>query len=148
MAKPPDPLLACTRFDWDNGNAENGRELHRVTPEQAEDMFFHEPLVVRGDVRHSTKEKRFYALRQTGRGRLLSSAFTIRKAMIRIISVRDMNQREREVYERHQNTNCAKTIPEFRSELTASAGLDDRRSEDPRQQTGPSLPISSEGVSR
>jgi uncharacterized DUF497 family protein len=105
MPEQPDSLLACTGFDWDDGNAEKNWELHRVTPEEAEDMFFHEPLVVHGDARHSKREKRFYALGQTGRGRFLFSAFTIRKTLIRIISVRDMNQREREVYERHQNTN-------------------------------------------
>jgi uncharacterized DUF497 family protein len=104
MAERPDPLLACTGFDWDDGNAEKNWELHRVTPEEAEDMFFHEPLVVRGDIRHSRREKRYYALGQTSRGRFLFAAFTIRKALIRIISVRDM-KREREAYERHQNTN-------------------------------------------
>jgi uncharacterized DUF497 family protein len=105
VAERPDPLAICTGFDWDDGNVGKNWELHRVTPEEAEDMFFHEPLVVRGDVRHSRGEQRHYALGQTGRGRFLFSAFTIRKALIRIISVRDMNQREREVYERHQNTN-------------------------------------------
>lgn len=106
MPERPDPLLACTGFDWDDGNAEKKNwELHRVTPEEAEDIFFHEPLVVRGDIRHSRGETRYYALGQTGRGRLLFPAFTIRKALIRIISIRDMNQREREAYERHQNTN-------------------------------------------
>lgn len=105
MAERPDPLLACTGFDWDDGNAEKNWELHRVTPEEAEDMFFHEPLVVRGDIRHSRGEKRYYALGQTGRRRLLFSAFTIRKSLIRIMSVRDMNRREKGVYERHQNTN-------------------------------------------
>lgn len=105
MAEPPDPLLACTGFDWDDGNAEKNRELHRVAPEEAEGMFFHEPLVVRCGVRHSRGEKRYYALGQTGRSRLLFSAFTIRNTLIRIVSVRDMNQREREVYERHQNAS-------------------------------------------
>jgi len=62
----PDPLLACTGFDWDAGNAENNWELHRVTPEEAEDIFFHDPLLVRGDIRHSGGEKSFYALGQTG----------------------------------------------------------------------------------
>jgi hypothetical protein len=67
-------------------------------------MFFHDPLVVRGDIRHSREEKRYYA-RANRQGRTAVLRFTIRKTLIRIISVRDLNQREREIYERHQNTN-------------------------------------------
>ena len=105
MAERADPLSACTGFDWDDGNASKNWQQHRVTTDEAEDLFFNEPLVVRGDVRHSTREKRFYALGQTAAGRLLFAAFTIRRSLIRIISVRDMNLREREVYGHHQNKN-------------------------------------------
>jgi hypothetical protein len=42
-------------------------------PLYAEDVFFNEPLVVRGDIRDSRREKRYYALGQTGRGRRLLS---------------------------------------------------------------------------
>jgi uncharacterized DUF497 family protein len=90
-------------FDWDGGNAEKNRERHEVTPEEAEDIFFHEPLVVDDDIRHSGNEKRHYALGQTSRGRLLFAAFTIRRNPIRVISVRDMSRKEREVYGKHQD---------------------------------------------
>jgi hypothetical protein len=50
------------------------------------------PLVVRSDSQHS-KRKRYYALRRTDEGRYLV-AFTIRGALLRVISVRDMNRRE------------------------------------------------------
>ena len=68
-------------------------------------MFFHEPLVVRGDIRHSKREKRYYALGRTYRGRSLFVAFTIRRKLIRVISVRDMNRREQECYDRQEETN-------------------------------------------
>jgi uncharacterized DUF497 family protein len=103
MAVRKDPLLNCTGFDWDDGNAEKNRERHRVTAEEAEEIFFNEPLVVRGDVRHSGREKRLYALGRTSRGRLLFTAFTIRRNLIRVISVRGMNHKEQEAYERYQN---------------------------------------------
>jgi hypothetical protein len=61
-------------------------------------VFFNEPLAVRGDVRHSKQERRYYALGRTGVGRLLFVAFTIRRSLLRVISVRDMNRREREAY--------------------------------------------------
>ena len=52
-----DPLENCIGFDWDQHNEEKNWELHHVTPEEAEDVFFHEPLVIRGDVKHSKQEK-------------------------------------------------------------------------------------------
>ncbi len=97
-----DPLELCIGFDWDEANAIKNWERHHVTPEEAEDIFFQQPLVVRSDVGHSTKEKRYYALGETSRGRQLFAAFTIRRKMIRVISVRDMNRNEKEIYKRHE----------------------------------------------
>ncbi|MDE3186970.1 MAG: BrnT family toxin [Acidobacteriota bacterium] len=97
-----DPLSACVGFDWDDANAIKNWERHRVTPEEAEDVFFHDPLVVRSDVAHSWREKRYFALGQTAKGRRLFVAFTIRRKLIRVISVRDMNRRENEEYQRHE----------------------------------------------
>ena len=105
MTERDDPLDHCTGFDWDDGNAQKNWERHHVTPEEAEDIFFHEPLVVRSDVRHSQREKRHYALGQTGRGRLLFVAFTIRRGLIRVISVRDMNRNEQDFYGKHDETD-------------------------------------------
>jgi uncharacterized protein len=102
MAGRKDPLDACTGFDWDDGNVGKNWDAHRVNPQEAEDVFFNTPLVVRSDVRHSPREKRYYALGQTTVGRLLFAAFTIRRSLIRLISIRDMNEREREVYASHE----------------------------------------------
>ncbi len=77
------PLESCVGFDWDENNTGKNWQRHRVTPEEAEDIFFHEPLAVRGDVRHSKREKRYYALGQTSVGRMLFVAFTIRRQLIR-----------------------------------------------------------------
>jgi uncharacterized DUF497 family protein len=101
-----EPLDDCVGFDWDTENSRKNWESHRVTPEEAEDVFFHEPLIVRSDVRHSNKlERRYYALGQTAIGRRLFVAFTIRRQRIRVISVRDMNRNESEVYGKHEKTN-------------------------------------------
>jgi len=97
-----DPLEECTGFDWDDGNVHKNWERHRVTPEEAEDIFFHAPLVVRSDVARSRKEPRFYALGQTLGGRRLFVAFTVRRRLIRVISVRGMNRSERERYESYE----------------------------------------------
>ena len=102
MAEQKDPLDACTGFEWDESNTHKNWERHRVTPEEAEDVFFNEPLVVRADVRHSQRERRYYALGQTSGGRYLFVAFTIRKSLLRVISARDMNGRERNAYAKHE----------------------------------------------
>jgi uncharacterized protein len=102
-----DPLAACTGFEWDEANSQKNWDCHRVTPEEAEDVFFHEPLMVRGDVRHSRQERRYYALGQTGHGRCLFVAFTIRGTLLRVISVRDMNREERSAYARHEKESSS-----------------------------------------
>jgi uncharacterized protein len=99
-----DPLAACVGFEWDEANAAKNWERHRVTPEEAEEVFFHDPFVLRSDPTHSKREKRYWALGKTGRDRRLFLAFTVRGKLIRVISARDMNRREIEVYERHEKS--------------------------------------------
>jgi uncharacterized protein len=107
VAERKDPLDACTGFEWDEENAQKNWTRHQVTPEEAEDVFFNEPLVIRSDIRHSNQEKRYYALGQTGGGRWLFVAFTIRRSLVRVISVRDMNQKERSAYAKHEEEGGA-----------------------------------------
>ena len=105
MADHRDPLDDCTGFDWDDENTQKNWDRHQVTPEEAEDVFFNEPLVVRGDLRHSQREKRYYALGWTSGGRYLFVSFTIRRQLIRVISAREMNRKELEFYARHEKRN-------------------------------------------
>jgi uncharacterized DUF497 family protein len=111
VAERQDPLDECIGFDWDEANAEKNWQRHQVTQEEAEDVFFNEPLTVRGDIRHSRREKRYYGLGQTSSGRRLFVAFTIRRKLIRVISVRDMIAENRS-----SMASGKKQIPEFRSE--------------------------------
>ena len=105
MADRGDPLDDCAGFEWDDANAHKNWERHQVAPEEAEAVFFNEPLVVQNDARHSHRERRYYALGQTDGGRLLFVAYTIRRALIRVISVRDMNRREQDFYGKHEKAN-------------------------------------------
>jgi uncharacterized DUF497 family protein len=100
-----DPLIGCTGFDWDESNVGKNWERHHVTPEEAEAIFFHDPFLCRTDPGHSRGEKRYMALGRTDRERWLFAAFTVRRKLIRIISVRDMNQRESEEYRRHEEAD-------------------------------------------
>jgi len=85
-------------FDWSGGNVEKNWERHRVTPLEAEQVFFNSPLLTGSDSRHSEQEQRHYALGQTDAGRELFVVFTMRDRRLRIVSARDMSRKERKVY--------------------------------------------------
>lgn len=88
-------------FDWDEGNVRKNVDRHSVRQSEAEQVFFNEPLLVVADERHSASELRFHALGYTEGGRRLHITFTLRRnaTLIRIISARDMNRKERGIYE-------------------------------------------------
>lgn len=91
-------LSSCNGFHWDEGNLEKNWYLHEVTNGECEELFFNLPLIIASDTKHSQQEQRFYALGQTDRERWLFVAFTIRDSLIRVISGRDMNQKEARKY--------------------------------------------------
>jgi len=94
-----DLLASAAGFDWDESNTQKNWEKHRVAYYEAEEVFFNEPLIARSDGRHSSEtERRYFALGQTDRARLLFVAFTFRGDRIRVISVREMNRNERAIY--------------------------------------------------
>ena len=98
-------LSQCTGFEWDESNSDKNWIKHRVSSLECEQIFFNHPLVVIEDIKHSKKEKRYYVLGHTNERRLLFVAFTIRTYQIRVISARDMNKKEREVYLAHEKEN-------------------------------------------
>jgi uncharacterized DUF497 family protein len=86
-------------FDWDEGNLLKNWEKHRVSASECEQVFFSRPLVAGLDRGHSKTEDRFHALGVTDAGRRLFIVFTVRNNKIRVISARDMNRRERKVFD-------------------------------------------------
>ena len=72
--------------------------LHQVTNGECEEVFFNLPLILALDPQHSTTEQRYYALGRTDADRWLFIAFTVRNKLIRVISAREMNQRETKTY--------------------------------------------------
>lgn len=92
----PDPIA----FLWDDGNLTKNLDKHSVTAQETEEIFVLEPFLISQDVKHSTpSEQRFNGLGQTSKKRRLFVAFTVRNNKIRVISVRDMKRKERQVYE-------------------------------------------------
>jgi uncharacterized DUF497 family protein len=94
-------LQQITGFDWDDGNGRKSADKHDVSQAEAESILFNDPLIVVEDMKHSRDEQRFHALGKTTQGRLLHITFTIRGdgALIRVISARDMDRKERRFYE-------------------------------------------------
>jgi uncharacterized DUF497 family protein len=100
-----DMLARCTGFEWDKYNSEKVKARHGVTSVECEQVFFNLPVIAGDDEKHSETENRFYVLGQTDSGRLLFLAFTVRKNKLRVISARDMNKKERRVYQTHEEEN-------------------------------------------
>jgi len=85
--------------DWDDGNIGKNWPKHRVTDWEIEEVFLNVPIAFGFDSSHSYLEDRYFTLGQTSRGRWLFVAFTIRGRLVRPITARDMNARERRFYE-------------------------------------------------
>ncbi len=86
-------------FDWDEGNLKKNIKKHNVGMQEAEQIFFNEPLILSDTNLRSSSEKRYKALGRTNNNRKLLAIFTLRNNKLRIISVRDMSRKERKEYE-------------------------------------------------
>ncbi|MBW2035504.1 MAG: BrnT family toxin [Deltaproteobacteria bacterium] len=86
-------------FQWDQGNVDKNLIRHKVENWECEQVFFNRPLLVIDDPKHSTSEKRWAAFGKTDADRFLILVFTKRGDLIRVISARDMNKKEREFYD-------------------------------------------------
>ena len=87
-------------FDWDKGNKDKNFQKHRISNSECEQIFFNEPLIILDDATHSQKERRYAAFGFTDENKKLTVIFTMRSNLIRIISARTMNKRERTFYEK------------------------------------------------
>ena len=86
-------------FQWDAGNETKSVDRHSVSRREAEEAFADQRLRLVEDAAHSKSELRYHAFGETKEGRLLQVSFTIRGNLIRVISARSMNRRERKMYE-------------------------------------------------
>jgi uncharacterized DUF497 family protein len=93
-----DEFASVVGFDWDEGNTDKNLITHNVENWECEQVFFNQPLLVLDDLRHSMTEKRWAAFGKTDAGRLLMVVFAKRQDLIRVISARDMNRKERGFY--------------------------------------------------
>jgi uncharacterized DUF497 family protein len=85
-------------FDWDAGNIDKNWVKHGVSNAECEEVFFNTPLLIRPDSSHSREESRNAAFGRTDAERPLFVVFLVRNNYIRVISARDMTDKELEVY--------------------------------------------------
>lgn len=87
-------------FEWDKGNSNKNPDKHNVSNSESEEPFFNSPVIIFNDEKHSQKENRQILLGKTDSGRELIIVYTWRGRKIRIISARDMNRKEKEVFQK------------------------------------------------
>ena len=87
------------RFLWDPRKAVSNERKHGVGFPEATTVFDDPLSVTIADPDHSLEEQRFLLLGQSNRLRVLVVAHLERGESIRIISVRRVNRRERQIYE-------------------------------------------------
>lgn len=93
-------LKIIKKFQWDNGNKDKNWIKHKITNEECEEVFFDQNKKIFKDILHSVKEKRYILIGITKFKKLLLIVFTIRKNKIRIISARNLNKKEKKLYEK------------------------------------------------
>jgi uncharacterized DUF497 family protein len=97
-------LTQIEGFEWDKGNIDKNEIKHNVADKECEEIFFNLPLLIRPDIEHSTEnEVRFHVLGKTFIGRKLFITITIRNKTIRIISARNMSNKEKLIYEKEKS---------------------------------------------
>jgi len=101
----------CEGFEWDEGNSDKNWIRHQLGRFECEELFFNQPLIIKSDTKHSESGKRYYSLGRTDSNRFLFISFTLREKLIRVISARDMTQKERKNMKKQ-----LKDIPKFKNE--------------------------------
>ena len=86
-------------FEWDEGNIDKSYQKHGITPNTAEEVFVDKNVVIEQDIKHQEKEERYIAIGMTLNEKILFVVFSMRDSMVRIISSRIANKKERRLYE-------------------------------------------------
>jgi uncharacterized protein len=87
-------------FDWDEGNDVKNYSKHGVSSLEAESVFQDNRRLDFTDPLHSQDETRFVSIGRSNRPRTLFLAWTVRKAKVRIVSIRPASRKERAIYEK------------------------------------------------
>lgn len=92
-------LTKIIGFEWDKGNIDKSYQKHGITPNEAEEVFLDKNAGIEKDIKHQEAEERYIAIGMTLNEKLLFVVFTVRDSVIRVISARRANKKERRLYE-------------------------------------------------
>ena len=89
-------------FEWDEAKNKANIKKHGVSFEEAESVFFDEYALLIADPDHSETEDRFVLLGLSAKPRLLlvCHCFEVDDGLIRVISCRKANRKEKPLYQR------------------------------------------------
>jgi len=88
------------KFEWDTRKARLNFAKHAVSFEEAATVFGDERSVTIPDPAHSLTEERFVTIGASDNGKILVVVATERGDILRLISARPANRRERKQYEK------------------------------------------------
>lgn len=87
------------RFEWDEGKALENAKKHRVSFEQAQQVFDDPRAVPYEDLKHSSHDETRYVMIGISTIGLLSVSFTYRNEVVRLISARRAEKWMVKIYE-------------------------------------------------
>jgi len=95
------------QFEWDENKNQINRNKHSIDFEEVKQVFDDTGRKVSKDTKNDYGEERYILIGRIIRG-IIVVVFTIRKSIIRIISARPANKKEREFYEQSNTGNNGK----------------------------------------
>ena len=98
-------------FEWDEGNLPKIWKRHQVRFTECEEVFTGDPRLLLPDPRHSRIEERFVVHGGSRASRWLGVVFTLRGKLIRVVSARDLNRRERGELQRGEEAEADSQVP-------------------------------------
>lgn len=98
MGKRNDLIFFSDYFEWQQSKAKENIENHKISFEEATEVFFFGATQYYLDESHSFDERRYYAVGYTIKGKLLVVCYTER-TRFHIISAWKANASERKDYE-------------------------------------------------
>lgn len=90
------------KFEWDKKKAQSNLKKHKVSFDEAVEVFDDPLSITILDPLHSEDEERFTDIGITKKKRLLVVSYTERGSKIRIITCREATAAERKKYEENQ----------------------------------------------
>ena len=98
-------LKKIVGFEWDEWNIGKSYKKHGIRPKETEEIFLDKDVQIETDIKHQEQEERYVAIGKTFEDKILFVVFTLRSNVIRIISGRRANKKERRLYEKNIKKN-------------------------------------------